>query len=110
MDPTPWRGNNFTKDPLPSDSAARAGVLSSVAGIDGPIPGGGNVKLQGLSAAVPCLFPGCHEKVRFDLGSANGNGRTPRAHAKCPNGHPHYAEDHVRYGTDRVPDETGQPG
>jgi hypothetical protein len=26
---------------------------------------------------------------------------TPRAHAQCANGHPHYAEDEVRYGTDR---------
>jgi len=50
---------------------------------------------------VPCLFPGCYEAVRFDLGSANGAGRTPRAHARCPNGHPHYAEDFVTYGTDR---------
>lgn len=57
--------------------------------------------VQGLSPAVPCLFPACYEKVRFDLGSANGNGSTPRAHARCPNGHPHYAEDLVRYGTDR---------
>ena len=55
----------------------------------------------GLSPAVPCLFSGCSESVRFDLGSANGNGPTPRAHARCPNGHPHYAEDFVRYGTDR---------
>jgi hypothetical protein len=56
---------------------------------------------QRLTPAVPCLFPGCTETVRFDLGSANGNGPTPRAHARCPNGHPHYAEDTVRYGTDR---------
>ena len=55
----------------------------------------------GLSPAMPCLFWGCCESVRFDLGSANGNGPTPRAHARCPNGHPHYAEDFVRYGTDR---------
>ena len=53
------------------------------------------------SSALPCLFPFCHEKVRFDLGSANGNGPTPRAHSRCANGHPHYAEDNVRYGTDR---------
>ena len=65
----------------------------------------GNVRMQGLSPAVPCLFPGCDETVRFDLSAANGDGRTPRAHARCPNGHPHYAEDHVRYGTDR---ETGR--
>jgi hypothetical protein len=57
--------------------------------------------VQGLTSPVPCLFPGCYEKVRFDLASANGNGPNPRAHATCPNGHPHYAEDHVRYGTDR---------
>ena len=56
---------------------------------------------QGLSPAVPCLFQGCNETVRFDLGSANGDGRTPRAHARCPNGHPHYAEDYVCYGTER---------
>ena len=59
------------------------------------------MELQGLSPAVPCLFPGCSEQVCFDLASANGNGRTPRAHAKCPNGHPHYAEDGVCYGTER---------
>ena len=41
------------------------------------IPEGGNVKVQGLTPAVPCLFPGCTETVRFDLGSANGNGPTP---------------------------------
>ena len=35
------------------------------------IPEGGNVKVQGLTPAVPCLFPGCIETVRFDLGSAN---------------------------------------
>ena len=64
-------------------------------------PGGGDLMVQGLTSPVPCLFPGCYEKVRFDLASANGNGRTPRAHARCPNGHPHYAEDTVRYGTDR---------
>jgi len=66
------------------------------------IPGGWEVSsVQGLSPAVPCLFPECHETVRFDLGSANGDGPTPRAHARCPNGHPHYAEDEVTYGTDR---------
>ena len=57
--------------------------------------------IQGLTPAVPCLFPGCTETVRFDLGFAIGNGPTPRAHARCPNDHPHYAEDLVRYGTDR---------
>jgi hypothetical protein len=61
----------------------------------------GNVKVQKLSPALPCLFHGCNEKVRFDLGAANGNGPVPRAHARCPNGHPHYAEAGVRYGTDR---------
>jgi hypothetical protein len=65
------------------------------------------VTQHGLSPAVPCLFPGCNETVRFELGSANGDGRTPRAHARCPNGHPHYAEDYVRYGTER---ESGSPG
>jgi hypothetical protein len=58
-----------------------------------------------MSSALPCLFPFCHEKVRFDLGSANGNGPRPRAHSRCANGHPHYAENNVRndvrYGTDR---------
>jgi hypothetical protein len=54
-----------------------------------------------FSAEVPCLFSGCHKVVRFDLGSANGDGRTPRAHARCPNGHPHYAENAVCYGTER---------
>ena len=33
--------------------------------------------------------------------SANGDGPTPRAHSRCPNGHPHYAESYVRYGTER---------
>ena len=54
-----------------------------------------------MSSALPCLFPWCNETVRFDLASANGNGPTPRAHSRCANGHPHYAEDDVRYGTDR---------
>ena len=54
-----------------------------------------------MSSALPCLFPRCNETVRFDLGSANGNGPTPLAHARCPKGHLHYAEDQVPYGTDR---------
>jgi len=81
------------------ETAARARRSVGLAGLR---PGGWKVSsVQGLSPAVPCLFPGCYEAVRFDLGSANGAGRTPRAHARCPNGHPHYAEDFVTYGTDR---------
>ena len=82
------------------ETAAAREAYCRLGGVCGP-RGWKVSSVQGLSPAVPCLFPGCYEAVRFDLGSANGAGRTPRAHARCPNGHPHYAEDYVTYGTDR---------
>jgi hypothetical protein len=56
--------------------------------------------MQDSGVTKPCLFPSCGETVRFDLTAATGAGSAPRAHARCANGHPHYAEDEVTYGTE----------
>jgi hypothetical protein len=55
--------------------------------------------MNGSSREVPCLYPECRATVRFDLPPSNGT--TPRVHARCANGHPHYAEGGTRYGTAR---------
>ena len=56
----------------------------------------GRAASQPVNQGVPCLWPGCDGSVAF-----GAVGDDERRHGTCPEGHRHYADDSVRYGTER---------
>ena len=59
-------------------------------------PADGLAVPQHTSQGVPCLWPACDGSVAF-----GAIGDDTRQHGTCSSGHRHYADDGVRYGTER---------